>query len=425
MKRNILPLLLVPAILSMGFLKWGENRKIVLLKVEGPLSKSQLGYNCIYDEGEGGKRVYSYAWGSYSIQCYSIPEGKSLFQIKRTGGKGGYFLGHNFSVIGDINGDGFSEIATPESWSKKELLIFSGKEGRLFKRIKSPDLPYWSDSMKILPADDFDGDGRGDFFVNFYKTLFLLSGKDMKCIRKITLPGVSMVSYIMITPDLDGDGKKDIIAMGKGASNNLFLAYISSQKGTILKSHYIRLKSGEYLRFTGSFLNDEKTPLLLSDIDGDGFPEVITTTREEFTYQGETYSGSCLVSFSSSTGKEIWRIEGWKIPRKENLMFQFSSKIVYPDLNGDGIDEVIVAWRGEYIKKGDIATYFLIFSGKNGKLLWKRRIGEIKGCLPILYEVIPDMDGDGKKEILMGSTEYDAGEKENTGGIFIISSLLF
>ena len=36
----------------------------------------------------------------------------------------------------------------------------------------------------------------------------------------------------------------------------------------------------------------------------------------------------------------------------------------------------------------------------------------------------PDLDGDGMGEILMGSTRYDAGEAENAGGIFIVSSRL-
>ena len=419
MRRVSLLLLILVMFLCEGFLK---RNKFLLMKVEGPKRRSKLGYNCIYNtERDGEKRVYAYAFGSYSIQCYSVPDGKAIFKIRRVGGKNGYFPGGDFSIIGDINRDGFKEIATPEVWLNKELLIFSGKDGTLLKRILPSEPLVW---RVHLPTYDHDKDGIDDFFVAGYNTLFLLSGKDMEPIRKFTSPEFTNIIGIMNAPDLDNDGRGDILLLRWrkiGSIQALIFTYVSSQKCNILKSQEMKLKNNRYIK-----PRRNNTPLLLSDIDGDNFPEVVSTTLEKHTFKGETYRGNILVCFSSSNGSEIWRVRGWKLPRSENLQFNFVSKIVYPDLNGDGVEDIIVAWMGQYFKKKDLAAYLLIFSGKDGKLIKKRRMEEIKGCLPMLYKVIPDIDGDGKGEILAGSMDYDAGKsKEDAGGIFIISSRLF
>lgn len=431
MKRILFLLLIFAAALCAGCSNWNrsfgrkDDGKIVLVKIEGSIPKTKLGHNCIYTHAQGEKRVYSYAYGSGSIQCHSLPGGEAIFDIRRVGGKGGYHLGSNFSLIGDINEDGFGEIAAPESWANKELLIFSGKDGTQLKRVRLSEVPFWHDGIKILSTYDHDGDGIDDFFVN-YKTLVLLSSRDITVIGTFALPESTHMVHIMEAPDLDGDGKDDVLAFGRKkdrSSEPLILIYLSSKDGKILKSQSLKLKNGRFLK-AGSFLYGSDIPLLLSDMDGDNFPEPVSVVDEEYSFEGTTYTGNVLVCFSSASENELWRVKGWTLTRKENLQFSFGSKIVYPDINEDGVEEIIVAYMGQYIKKDDLAVYLLIFSGKDGKLLKKKRIAGIKGTLPTIYEIIPDMDGDMMGEILMGSTGYDAGEAENAGGIFIVSSRL-
>jgi len=429
MRRTSFLLPVLAIILLCGW--FTKKEKTLLMRVEGNKSHTKLGANCTYAiEKNGERKIYSYAWGPRSIQSYSVPDGKLLFEIESVGGKNGYFPSSKFTLIDDINGDGLREIATIEDWFHKDLLIFSGKDGKLLRRIPPSERIFsstfspWSAFYRLLTYDH-NGDGVRDLFVtsskNLKSMLILLSGKEMKPLKEFTpleLPGFTGI--LMNAPDLDGDGKDDILLPGYGRIGTrsiLVLTYISSRTGKILKSCRLKLKEGKYIQFSKTTL-----PLLLNDIDGDGFPEVLHTAKQNFTFKGTTYSESILVCFSSRDGSEIWRANARKLLHKPNLMFEFQSKILCPDLNGDGIKDIIVAWYGQYFKEKDLATYLLIFSGKDGKFIKMKRIEEIKGTLPALYELIPDIDGDGKKEILAGSTDYDTGKKENAGVIFIISS---
>ena len=390
------------------------------MKIVGPRRGFKLGYRCVYKD----KKIYAYAWGPVSILCYSFPEGKKLFEIGRVGGESGYFPGGNFAVIGDINGDGFREIATPEVWAGKELLIFSGKDGSYLRRVRSSGVVFWTPHTTILPSFDHNGDRIDDLLVNGRLYLFLVSGKDFALLRKFVLSEMGLIEYMGMTPDLDGDGREDFLIVRKerGSSSPAFV-YLSSSRGKILKSWYLRLRDSNPPRVTG-LSGGENAPLILKDLDGDSFPEVVLSASEKYTFEGTTYTGNILVCFSSLNGKEIWRIKGWKLTRKESLAFSFASRITYPDLNGDNIEEIIVAYRGEYIKENDPVIYLLIFSGKDGRLLGKKRIEEIRSCSAMLYEIIPDMDGDGRGEILLGATDYNGEGKEDTGGVFVISSRL-
>jgi hypothetical protein len=126
-------------------------------------------------DGDGAPDVYASDFSNRAlgpatgrVYVYSGASGRTLLTL--TGERAGEALGTSASRAGDVDGDGRADLAVGSwqyggsAWSGGRITIYSGKDGRVIRRItgRIPGETLGFDSVGI---GDVDGDGRSDFLV--------------------------------------------------------------------------------------------------------------------------------------------------------------------------------------------------------------------------------------------------------------------
>jgi hypothetical protein len=126
-----------------------------------------------------------------------------------------YQRGIDVAGVGDVNGDGFGEVAVSvldtsgPVHAPPEVHVYSGKDGSVLFSIAAP-LPSASAICIVRPAYDFDGDGRPDVLVGVMGAVVAVSGRNGKPLRDWTGPvdeefGCSVASLGHVGGDRFGD----------------------------------------------------------------------------------------------------------------------------------------------------------------------------------------------------------------------------
>ncbi len=162
--------------------------------------------------------------------------------------------------------------------------------------------------------------------------------------------------------DLNGDGVGDII-IGAGrqefqASDTAVLA-LDGRDGKLLWHH---ASSDQVF---GS--------ALIGDMDLDGVPDIVIGGRT-----------GILKAISGKSGRVIWEFQG--IPEQEALIreryFNFYNPQLLPDLDGDGIGDILVSNGGDVLKQPfdphRPVGYLMIISGATGKILHEAKMPDGK-----------------------------------------------
>lgn len=163
-----------------------------------------------------------------------------------------------------------------------------------------------------------------------------------------------------VTPhwDITGDGVLEVLVAAGGNSLDNRIYCLDGANGTVVWS-FLTGNSVEYV-------------LSIGDINGNGIPDVVGG--------GWAYTLYCL---EGSNGTLIWQ---------NNLG---SGRVIYElrrirDINGDGFDDIVV---------GSWSSQVSIVSGATGTVLWSTEVGA--DCWNI--DTLPDLSGDLKQEVVVGS----------------------
>ena len=376
---------------------------------------------------------------------------------------------------GDINGDGFAEIAvgSPHNDTGGEnrgelTLLFTKLNGTLrqIAQINSstaggPQLANW-DAFGSAAAGigDLDGDGVPDVAAGARDddaggtdrgaVHVLLMNRDGTVkraseINSSTANGPSLSdgdefgSSLAGVGDLDGDGVPDVAAgapedndghNNRGAVHVLFM----NRDGTVKRTAEINNSTAN-----GPALidNDNFGSSLagVGDLDGDGVPDV-AAGAPEYGVTGNENKGTLYVLFMNRDGtvKRTAEIDSSTPngPSLSNGDFFGQSAAALGDLDGDGVTDVAAGAPGDDAGGNGRGAVHVLFLNSDGTV---KRTAEINSATPNGPGIsdadsfgssvagMGDLDGDGVPDVAAGAENHDAGSADasnNSGAIHVL-----
>ncbi|MCP4221205.1 MAG: hypothetical protein GY765_41650 [bacterium] len=386
---------------------------------------------------------------------------------------GGDRLGVSVAAIGDVNGDGITDLAAgayqdddggPDSSSNNGAvwILFMNDDYTVkdYQKISCEEggvlsVPVAGDEFGVSVAGigDLDKDGIPDIAVGAIGCndggtdagavwIFLLNRdgtvkkEQLLCASYggITAPAAGDYFGISVTAigDLDQDGVTDI-AVGAHGVNHTYSnegevrIFFLNSDGTVKKEQKIGSTEGNFSSQLSNFDHFGYSVAGIGDIDGDTIPDL--AVGEYTDNQGDSNAGALWILFLNSDGTVKDKNKIYSLPNEtlyaDDNFGQGCSAI--GDINKDGVNDVAVGIRDNTNgSEGAIWILFLNIDGTvkdeqkisstagdfNGDLDNSDRIGRGIGCLG-------DLNGDGLTEIVTGAYEDDDGNT-NAGALWIM-----
>jgi hypothetical protein len=273
----------------------------------------------------------------------------------------------------------------------------------------------------VAGVPDLDGDGHGDLVVgadweaNLAGRVHVFSGATGALLRTLvsptpsTSPSGTFGLAVAGVPDLDADGTWDIV-VGTSSEGSSATGYgrahvFSGATGALVRTLLSPNPEGGGQAFPSFGCSVAGLP----DLDGDGRGDLLVgACREDTNDAGRAYL------FSGATGALLRTLTS---PNPEaNGSFGFRVDGV-PDADGDGATDLLVAAHTEDAGASNSGRAYL-FSGATGALLrtFVSPNPIANGIFGRDTEGVPDLDGDGRGEVLVG-----AGGDLGTGRAYLFS----
>jgi len=306
-----------------------------------------------------------------------------------------YRYRRGIALVDDLDGDNVKDIIViagtsgnnyGENYGDDEVYAISGAVVPPGDRVlwggSSLNLGYGASSPVIL--SDIDGDGYDDIFLNTITPEtspalradygFLISGKNGSILWNYTYrpstpsssqSGIWDVYGKTAAPDLNRDGRDDIIVSGAGGMSG-----IEAWGGGIAGAVNIwRNLAGEWIR----------EPSIVGDVTGDGIPEVAAARFNDADLK--------LYVLNGATGIEVWNFPfGNTATTMQNV----------GDVNGSGFEDIVTgsAFIND-VGGTDYNVYVLEGNPSAGnRVVWSYDVGG--NCY---VQVVADGDGDGVKDV--------------------------
>jgi hypothetical protein len=174
-----------------------------------------------------------------------------------TGANTGDDFGITFSINGDLSSDGVNDILIGAP-------SYSSSRGRVYLLSGSSALSDISNigSLSSAAVTTIDGASSGDSFGNL----------------------------VLITPDINGDGKADMLIQSYHANSDRGIVYLIYGTGNPASlSSSTPPYSGKGITITGESVGDNCCVFSASDIDGDGFADMLLGAEDHDSHSGKVY----------------------------------------------------------------------------------------------------------------------------------------
>lgn len=346
------------------------------------------------------------------------------------------YLGNSVKGMGDVNGDGFSDIiiGAPRynngSTEEGIVLIYHGSPGSVntgtytSRHESNREESYLG--VSVASAGDINGDGYNDVIAgadwytngqNDEGAVFVYHGSATGLPANPTLTiqsnraGTQLGFSVSSAGDLNGDGYSDVIAGGYFYTNG------QSEEGAA----YIWLGSAAGLNPTPEILQGNQnnahfgiSVAAAGDVNGDGYSDVIIGAPG--ASYGQTGEGSAFIHLGSASGITTTAATHLQ-PNQNNSDFGFSVAGA-GDINGDGFSDVVVGaprYNGAY-NNGTVFVYTGSAAGINAASVVQLNAGRNNTRLGSSVAGAGDVNGDGYSDIILGADEFTNGQS-NEGRI--------
>jgi hypothetical protein len=343
---------------------------------------------------------------------------------------GGRSSAHLISVstAGDVNGDGFSDVIVgADLWADGPVYgrawVYLGSAAGLATS------PAWtaagngsldSFGFSVGTVGDVNGDGFSDIIVGAFRYGNFESGRAYVYLGSAGGVSASPIwtgegnqdgaffGYSVATAgDVNGDGFSDIVvgaayySNGQTREGRAYL-YLGSVAGPAASPAWIT-ESDQAHAFYGISV------ATAGDVNGDGFSDVVVGA---YQYDhGETDEGRASVYLGSATG--LGNTPAWTAESNQSTAAYGVSVGTAGDVNGDGFSDVIVGAYQYDNGQDDEGRVFVYHGGSDGLApapAWFMNGGQAGAGFGWTVATAGDVNGDGYSDVLATAYAYDNGQ---------------
>lgn len=366
-------------------------------------------------------------------QAWDFEPGASAVATWSTDGEQvGAQYGLSICGVGDVNGDGFGDVAV----GAPGLDITNTDDGRGYLYLGSANglatttawtrdggQPSVRFADRLAPAGDVNGDGKADLLVGvprydgglvdegriqtFHGQASGLSALPQRSIESNQAD--AQYGYAVASANVNGDAYDDVIVgapyfdNGQPDEGHAFV-YLGSALG---------LTGGIAWR-TESDQNDAHLGIAVGgagDVNGDGFDDVLVGASS--FDNGQSNEGAAWLYLGSGSGvasTAAWAAEGNQV----NASFGFTTSGV-GDVNADGFDDIMIGaptYSNGQASEGRAYLYLGSALGLSTTAAWTAEADQANAFLGARISPTGDVNADGYSDVLVSAPDYDNGQTD-------------
>ena len=234
------------------------------------------------------------------------------------------------AIAGDFNGDHRTDIALVggDGWGSIPVAFSNGDGTFSLTNAAVSNFPGWANTSGVKVAvGDINNDGRDDIVLtggsgwNTIPVAFSNGDGTFSVTNKVvgTLPGYTTASTVkLMTGDVNGDGKKDLIVVGVPLSNGIWVA---TSDGTGNFTAQLNVVSGSF----PSWSYASGVMAVAGDFDHNGYPDVALAGGANWTW--------IPVAFGHGNGS--WTTTQATVANFPGWAQVSGAKLLAGDVNGD------------------------------------------------------------------------------------------